>query len=587
MADWKKEILHPLDVGMNKSVPPDALQGGASPNVLNMIFSGGRIETDYGISDKGGTVLGVPRLIHSFRRKNGVTEIILITTTRIYKWASGEWQYLRGPQATTVSGQHTATDTTIAVADDTGFSDGDPVGIIMDNGKQHRTTVNGAPAGNVITITDGVPAGRTFEDGAAFIETPVYTGQLNSPVTADTFPADDVLIFTNGRDNVQYYDGTSVQDVPNLVTAVGGSNCYADIVKVKDNKVILFNTNENGSNYPQRVRWCATGDYTDWTTANDAGYEDLYDTEDPVIAVARVGNDMAIYRDGSIYLMQYVGTTDLIYFFNRISDSEGAASAHSVIEHRRVNIVMGKQGFYVYSGGVEITEFGTELWEEIFGTSGLFSTDHANVVHGFYLEEGKEYLFIFPAYGNASPTMIARYSILDTAWSLRELGRATYHSGDAKTISGLVWLEATGNWEDTEWTSIDWDDITLQAGDSEILFAGVDGDGNGQVFDYNADNTDDDGVDISGEFRTREILQPEDYIRINRLVVKGKGSPTIEYSEDQGDSWSSFGSLSLGSSYSVDSVWKQLVTKNVMFRFTGTEFGLDRITIEWMPESRY
>jgi hypothetical protein len=110
----------------------------------------------------------------------------------------------------------------------------------------------------------------------------------------------------------------------------------------------------------------------------------------------------------------------------------------------------------------------------------------------------------------------------------------------------------------------------------------------GQVFQYSEDNSDDVGNDIIGEFRTHEMFLPNDQIRIDRIVIKAKGSSiTVEYSKDEGENWISYGTAVPGSTYDEVSVWKQLIVDRIIFRCTGVDFGLDRMTIYWRPESRY
>jgi len=51
-----------------------------------------------------------------------------------------------------------ATDTTITVVDGSQFTDAFAIGIVLDSGVAFWTTINGAPAGNVITLTDPLPS---------------------------------------------------------------------------------------------------------------------------------------------------------------------------------------------------------------------------------------------------------------------------------------------------------------------------------------------------------------------------------------------------------------------------------------------
>jgi hypothetical protein len=51
----------------------------------------------------------------------------------------------------------TASSTTLTVASITGIASGDNVGVVLDSGYFHWTTVNGAPSGSTVTLTAAVP----------------------------------------------------------------------------------------------------------------------------------------------------------------------------------------------------------------------------------------------------------------------------------------------------------------------------------------------------------------------------------------------------------------------------------------------
>src|SRR3990167_11541009 len=59
-------------------------------------------------------------------------------------------------EITTLSADSAASDTTLTVTAITGFSNGDTIGIELDNGNIDWTTINGAPSGTTITISTGV-----------------------------------------------------------------------------------------------------------------------------------------------------------------------------------------------------------------------------------------------------------------------------------------------------------------------------------------------------------------------------------------------------------------------------------------------
>jgi hypothetical protein len=72
---------------------------------------------------------------------------------------------------TTLSVAAAASATTITVASATGISSGDMIAVLLDDDTTHFTTVSGAPAGNVVTLTVAMP-------GAAAIGRDVATNRF-------------------------------------------------------------------------------------------------------------------------------------------------------------------------------------------------------------------------------------------------------------------------------------------------------------------------------------------------------------------------------------------------------------------------
>lgn len=69
------------------------------------------------------------------------------------------------------------TDTTIDVDSITGISNGDYIGVKVDDGTIHWTTVNGAPSGSTITLTDALD-----DDAAVDNEVYAYTTKIQRPL---------------------------------------------------------------------------------------------------------------------------------------------------------------------------------------------------------------------------------------------------------------------------------------------------------------------------------------------------------------------------------------------------------------------
>lgn len=65
---------------------------------------------------------------------------------------------------TALAANAVATDTTIEVDDASEMSDGDYLLVVLDDKTYHSTTINGAPAGNVVTMTDAMPDAASVDN---------------------------------------------------------------------------------------------------------------------------------------------------------------------------------------------------------------------------------------------------------------------------------------------------------------------------------------------------------------------------------------------------------------------------------------
>lgn len=90
------------------------------------------------------------------------------------------------PTNTTLTQIEIATSTTLHVVNDGGILSGDIISVVDDNGDLFWTTVNGSPAGNVVTITDALTTGAP--NGAAVFATAQGVGQVTA-VTDVTWAA--------------------------------------------------------------------------------------------------------------------------------------------------------------------------------------------------------------------------------------------------------------------------------------------------------------------------------------------------------------------------------------------------------------
>jgi hypothetical protein len=105
------------------------------------------------------------------------------------------------PQTTTLAAVAHQTDSTITVVDDEEFADGDPISVLLDDNSLHSTTVDGTPAGNVITLAAAIPGANPATVAAAVANTVAGANgwHLTRGTNAHTSTAAGVYLSLNGQ----------------------------------------------------------------------------------------------------------------------------------------------------------------------------------------------------------------------------------------------------------------------------------------------------------------------------------------------------------------------------------------------------
>jgi len=156
-----------------------------------------------------------------------------------------------------------ATDTTIDVDSITGISDADYIGIKLDTGYLHWTTVNGAPSGDTITITDALPSAVAIDNRVY-----AYTTRANRPMAIlnavrSTSDGTDIPVkVTNRQDYVELIpkanEGSVNQVWYNPQTGTGKLSVWPTSDNVDDRLTLWvmrtledFDAAANDADYPQ------------------------------------------------------------------------------------------------------------------------------------------------------------------------------------------------------------------------------------------------------------------------------------------------------------------------------------------------
>ncbi len=575
---WDYKFIDRLNRGLNTSVRTELIKDEEALAADNIRFERGSVLVDYGYKTFGQAVRGSPRATFQFFLKNGSSILTLITNLTFYRYvaAVSEWQYPSNGTKTTMNTAEAAGGTTLDVVAIAGFTNGDFIGVELDSGKQHQTTINGAPSGNNITITDAIPSGETAGAGNDVILSVTLTGTDDIPVSITTWAAFDKMYFANGNDKPREFDGTDVSIISNLPSS---GNTLCRLIAVFNNHLLLMHTTEGGTSFPQRVRWSEPGADNDFNEA--VNFLDLYDSEDFISATETLGTFQVIYKERSVYRMEFLGLTDQTWQFTRTIDGEGALNQDAVINLGDEHLFMGAANIYRYDGNFSLDPVGDNIFDKIFAQDGELNPEFTSRVFAVYVEELDEGWWFYPSGNDAFPMNMLRFKVSTRAWSIRKFGITLSGFGFFQAQADITWQTAIGTW--AAYTGV-WLSKQVQSNAPTVHICSED---QLRVYEYDYITAADDGTAIDYTFITKDFYVPNRELRFDRFDFFMRGATVlIEASFDQGASFETLGTVSPGNVFSRQRLYKQTLGRSVRFKLTGSaDFGLNWIGFKFKRES--
>lgn len=239
-------------------------------------------------------------------------------------------------------------------------------GMTQVNNTEFTITVTGANTFqlNVDTTAYGVyTAGGVVEK--------VYTGNNRnfwSWVNYADGSGNPRLIFTNNKDQVQYYAphlSPPIGDYVNYPTAAAPeffmetdaavpapiTSIVALLVFEYKDRLLMLRTTENGVVKPKRIRVSGTGAQSDdfRTTATGAGFIDIPDGS-WIQGAAFNRDDLIIFTETSTWVLKYTGNDTTPFVIDKIDESRGSQAAFSAITYLNRTTAASTRGLIITDG---------------------------------------------------------------------------------------------------------------------------------------------------------------------------------------------------------------------------------------------
>ena len=362
----------------------------------------------------------------------------------------------------------------------------------------------------------------------------VFTGDEDDLFCMTT--CEDTLIVTNGKDAIQKWDGSSW-------AALGGlssPSIQAKFVVPFYNCLFLLNTIEIGTSTPFRVRWSDVGDMEEYDESTTlAGYFDIMDTQDHVVAGIVLGDSLYVLKENSIWEIYYTGGTDM-FKYRSVIQGVGTQSPHSLHSFGETCGFYGTDNVYEFDGSTA-EPIGDHIYNLLYQTEDRITNQgKLNRVRGSYDYHNRLYRLAVPTTTDRPDTEFI-YDREVGSWSRRSRQVQCYGFNEA--TSPTLWSAATGTW-----TGGSWDSSWLKRGlpeDTPTLVFGS----------YDQYTYEEDRVELSTEllvWETKDFIFGQSF-RLPGVDLHSKGTTIdVSYSTDGGFSWSAETTLNIPSEVYYD-----------------------------------
>lgn len=174
---------------------------------------------------------------------------------------------------------------------------------------------------------------------------------------------------------------------------------------------------------PQRVKWSAKGDPTDYTpaTATQAGSADLIGKGGWNQAIVG-GESGVVFQESSIWTILYTGVPGIVFQVDEVEKGRGTPSPQSVVPVGRFIFYLGQDGFYVFDRSSGVSQpIGDGKVDATFAAD--LDQAYWYRVNGIADPENKMVIWAYPGSGNSggNPNKLLIYNWAVGRWASAEV----------------------------------------------------------------------------------------------------------------------------------------------------------------------
>jgi len=450
-------------VGIIRDTPPYQLPPNVWSNGNNVRFLDNGVKKCAGYEEVFATLPFGPYQIFPFLDNGGTYYWLAFGLNNAAVWTGSAWVDITRQKTGQLNGALSATDTTIVLDDTSYFPSSGTIAIGTNETGDASTNLyeeiaygannTGTNTLSTLTVVNAHPDNETV--------TPVGTTATGdnpySATTAENWRVtilNGMLVATNGFDTAQMWPLSS--GVPSTTIPLRelknwqASTSYCKSISAFRTFLVGLNWQVGGVEYPNMVKWSteasALSPPNSWDEADatlDAGEYQLTDTPGKIIDGLPYGDSFLIYKEDSIYIMNYVGTP-YIFSFKLLSPTIGLLAKNAVAEFEGGHFFVGNSDCYVTNGQQVTALLPNKLRREMF--SDLNGDNYQKVFVA--ADYGRnEMLACYPAGISSIPNKAIIWNWKDNTFSIRSIPDLyDINSGIAAITTGTTWNDHTEAW---------------------------------------------------------------------------------------------------------------------------------------------
>lgn len=252
------------------------------------------------------------------------------------------------------------------------------------------------------------------------------------------------------------------------------ANTYCKALRTYKNYLVALNVTKSGASYPFMVKWShpadpgalpATWDPADAT--KDAGEDNLSEGQDAIVDGLQLRDSFMIYKESSVWRMDYIGGT-YVHRFQKVLGQSGALARNCIAELDGRHFVLTGSDVILHDGvsANSVLDKASRRW--------LFANLDANNYQKSFVFKNpymNEVMVCFPQAGSTVPNMAMVLNYVDNTVSFRDIPSLN-HANAGLMESGLG--STTWDSDSTTWDSdiTLWDQLDFTPDAARVLMAG-------------------------------------------------------------------------------------------------------------------